>query len=274
MLPVSELKHLNNGECADIYELDDRTVLKLAKPGWDRDMLYQEYLNGMLIGNSSIPAPKVYDFVETETRFGYTMEKLNDVTLLDLMWKRPWSVIAYAKKLAAIHAQIHSVKAPQELPLLVDKYRDFICSKNSISDAQKRLLLQDLEQLSAEGDPRICHGDFHPINVLVDKDRYFVIDWILAAQGNPEADVAGTYLITSIYSLISGGKNFFKNFASVVGGRMIAKTYLKEYLSITNMDKQKILRWIPVRAATYIDVGLPERLDRIFQKILEAQYRW
>ena len=101
------------------------------------------------------------------------------------------------------------------------------------------------------------------------KHRCFVIDWILAAQGNPEADVAGTYLITSVYSLVGGGKNILKNLASAVGGKMIAKAYLKNYIAITNMDKQKILRWIPVRAATYIDVGLPERLDRIFQKILE-----
>jgi len=33
MLVISEMKHLNEGECADIYEVDARTVLKLGKPG-------------------------------------------------------------------------------------------------------------------------------------------------------------------------------------------------------------------------------------------------
>lgn len=273
MLVISEMKHLNEGECADIYEVDAHTVLKLGKPGWSRDMLYQEYLNGKLIGDSNIPAPKVYDFVEIEDRFGYTMDKLNDVTFLDLMWKYPWKVIAYAKKMAAIHAQIHSVKAPKELPVLSDKYRAFICSKKSIRDDKKRLILQELEWLNGENDCSICHGDFHPINILVGKDSYFVIDWVLAAQGNPEADVAGTYLIISVYGSNIKEKNFFKRLVSALGGKLIAKTYLKEYIAITNIDKQKILRWLPIRAATYIDVGLPMHLDQIFHKIIEKHYK-
>lgn len=269
MLVLSEMKHLNEGECADIYEVDAHTVLKLGKPRWGRDMLYQEYLNGKRIGDSNIPAPKVYDFVEIESRFGYTMDKLNDVTFLDLMRKYPWKVIPYAKKMAAIHVQIHSSQASGELPMLVDKYREFICSKKGIFDDKKRRILQELEQLSSESACCICHGDFHPINILVEEDRYFVIDWVLAALGNPEADVAGTYLITSVYGSNIGGKNIFKRLVSALGGKLIAKAYLKEYIALTNMDRQKVLRWIPIRAATYIDVGLPVHLDRIFQKILE-----
>ena len=76
LLNISEMKHLNNGECADIYEVDSHTVLKLGKPGWSKDMLYQEYLNGKLVGDIGIPAPKVYDFVEIDGRYGYTMDKL------------------------------------------------------------------------------------------------------------------------------------------------------------------------------------------------------
>ena len=124
MLPISEMNHLNNGECADIYEVDANTVLKLSKPGWSREMLYQEYLNGKLMGDIGIPAPKVYDFVEIDGRYGYTMDKLNDVTLVNLMWKNPWKLTAYAKKLAAIHAQMHSIEAPEKLPVLADLYSD------------------------------------------------------------------------------------------------------------------------------------------------------
>lgn len=273
MLTISEMKHLNSGECADIYEIDAHTVLKLGKPGWSRDMLYQEYLNGKLISDSGIPAPRVYDFVEIDSRFGYTMDKLNDVTFLDLIHKYPWKISAYAKKMADIHAQIHSAKAPKELLVLADKYREFIGSKTSIPDDIRQLLLQELEQLSAEGACCICHGDFHPINVLVEKDRYSVIDWVLATQGNPAADVAGTYLITSVYSSNVGGKNIFMRSVSALGGILFAKIYLKEYIAITNMNKQTILRWIPIRAATYIDVGLPAHLEQVFQRIIKKHYQ-
>ena len=271
-MTVSKLRHLNEGECADIYEIDSHTVLKLSKPGWSKDMLYQEYLNGKAIG-SSIPAPRVYDFIEIEGRFGYTMDRLNDLTLLDLMWKHPWRVLSYAKKMAAIHAQIHSAKAPKELPTLTDKYSDFIYSKEGLSDDKKRMIIKALNRLSQESEDCICHGDFHPINILVDNDKYFVIDWVLASRGAAEADVAGTYLITSIYSSHMRGKNIFKNIAAAVGGKLIAKVYLKEYISLTKMDKRRILRWIPVRAATYVDVGLPKELDKKFQSILDKHYK-
>ena len=273
MLPISEMNHLNNGECADIYEIDARTVLKLGKLGWSKDLLYQEYLNGKLISDSDIPTPKVYDFIEVQGRYGYTMDKLNDLTFLDLMWKYPWKVISYAKKMAAIHAHIHSVKPPKELPILVDKYREFISLKENIRDDIKKLIFQELEQLNANGECSICHGDFHPINILVDENRYFVIDWVLAAQGNPEADVAGTYLITRMYSSNVNEKNFFKKIVGALGGKLIANIYLKEYISITGSDKKSILRWIPIRAATYIDVGLPVHLEQAFKRIVENHYK-
>ena len=70
---LNALKKLGQGECAEIFELDDVTVLKLAREGWTREDLYEEYRSGKVIGDSVIPAPKVYDFVEQDGRFGFTM---------------------------------------------------------------------------------------------------------------------------------------------------------------------------------------------------------
>ena len=111
------------------------------------------------------------------------------------------------------------------------------------------------------------------MNVLADNSRYSVIDWVLAARGNAAADVAGTYLITREYSRHIEGGNFFKRFISAVGGAICARVYLKKYISITKMDKKTIFKWIPVKAATYVDVGLPIHLERIFQRIIEKQYK-
>lgn len=40
MLAISEMKYLNAGECADIHEIDDHTVLKLGKVGWEKENRY------------------------------------------------------------------------------------------------------------------------------------------------------------------------------------------------------------------------------------------
>jgi aminoglycoside phosphotransferase (APT) family kinase protein len=42
----------------------------------------------------------------------------------------------------------------------------------------------------------ICHGDFHPLNVMMDADgAYSVIDWSLARFAEPEYDIARTIIL-------------------------------------------------------------------------------
>src|SRR5262249_32610054 len=45
-----------------------------------------------------------------------------------------------------------------------------------------------------DGD-RLCHGDFHPANVLVGRNGPAVIDWTGATRGDPAADLARTRLL-------------------------------------------------------------------------------
>ncbi|HKA13138.1 MAG TPA: phosphotransferase [Candidatus Dormibacteraeota bacterium] len=41
----------------------------------------------------------------------------------------------------------------------------------------------------------VCHGDLHPFNVLVDRDRVTVIDWTASLIADPAYDVALTWLL-------------------------------------------------------------------------------
>jgi aminoglycoside phosphotransferase (APT) family kinase protein len=40
----------------------------------------------------------------------------------------------------------------------------------------------------------VCHGDFHPINIIVTEDRAVVIDWFDASRGDPAIDVVRTLI--------------------------------------------------------------------------------
>jgi len=50
-----------------------------------------------------------------------------------------------------------------------------------------------------DGD-RLCHGDFHPINVLGDLAQPLVIDWLDAARGAPAADACRSYLLLRLHA--------------------------------------------------------------------------
>ena len=42
---------------------------------------------------------------------------------------------------------------------------------------------------------RLCHGDFHPGNILVTKHGPIIIDWMTASKGTACGDVARTSVI-------------------------------------------------------------------------------
>lgn len=51
---------------------------------------------------------------------------------------------------------------------------------------------------SAPNDTRVvCHGDLHPFNLLVDGDRWTLIDWSTAVVADPHYDLAFTTLMLS-----------------------------------------------------------------------------
>ena len=50
---------------------------------------------------------------------------------------------------------------------------------------------------------------------------------------------------------------------------MLANAYLKKYLEVTGRKKEEVMRWIPVVAAKYVDVGLTEETNRRFLAIVD-----
>jgi aminoglycoside phosphotransferase (APT) family kinase protein len=67
-----------------------------------------------------------------------------------------------------------------------------------ISDADLPLHLLDFARQVLDGLPdgdRLCHGDYHPGNVLQAAGRIAVIDWGAATRGAPETDHARALLL-------------------------------------------------------------------------------
>ena len=65
-------------------------------------------------------------------------------------------------------------------------------SLDMIDDVKKYELLTRLESMPKH--VKLCHGEFTPDNIIINKDGTFVVDWLKAKQGNASADIAKTYL--------------------------------------------------------------------------------
>ena len=101
---------------------------------------------------------------------------------------------------------------------------------------------------------RVCHGDFHPANLLIDGNDAHIIDWIDASRGNPLADVARTSIILRGAIESKQIRNAFlkwlvKSFHSI---------YLDQYFRLRPGGKEEYLRWLPIVAAARMDEGIQE----------------
>ena len=50
-------------------------------------------------------------------------------------------------------------------------------------------------------DDKLCHGDFHPDNIIVAPDGLVVVDWANAVCGHPLADVARTAYDAAVWAI-------------------------------------------------------------------------
>lgn len=93
-------------------------------------------------------------------------------------------------------------------------------------------------------DNKLCHGDYQPLNIIGEADKYIVIDWNGACSGNPVLDVAWSYMTLNspiikhlLGKLIS---EIFVNFT---------KDYLSCYCIISGVKQEQILKCLPIVAA-------------------------
>ena len=63
---------------------------------------------------------------------------------------------------------------------------------------ERRDLLDGIADMP-DGD-RLCHGDFHPMNILGEASQPVIIDWLDARRGDPAADVCRSYLLMKFHA--------------------------------------------------------------------------
>ncbi|MEW6242374.1 MAG: phosphotransferase, partial [Chloroflexota bacterium] len=113
----------------------------------------------------------------------------------------------------------------------------------------KQKLLDTLAPLPTGN--KVCHGDFHPDNIIMTENDSVVLDWINATKGNPLADVARTSVLAlgSASTQTPGMKIFIKLFHAA---------YLKEYFRLSPDGREEYHQWLPIVAGARLSENIPE----------------
>ena len=195
---------------------------------------YNEAKKQQFAYDAGLPVPKVYGVRRIDDNtVSLDMEYIDGVPIANIEMDEDTILKAMAIAIG-LHCEIHRVDAAG-LPTYLKRISEKINGSQYLDNTQKIKLLSALSNQDNSVE-KLCHGDFHPQNILFDGQKYTIIDWVDAASGNPLTDVCRTYLIfieEEIYDF--------------------AEIYLDMYCKASNVDKSKILQWLPFLAAARLE---------------------
>ncbi|HSL42876.1 MAG TPA: aminoglycoside phosphotransferase family protein [Anaerolineales bacterium] len=242
------------GRTAEIFLWDDRHVLKLYRDWCPPDWVEYEARIARAIHAAGIPSPAAGEIVEVNGRRGLVYERLEGISMLQDMNARPWTLWKHARSLAELQVKVHQQSIPG-LPIYKERLGYDIRNAQHLSEDLQDKALALLDALP-EG-KSVCHGDYHPGNVLLTKNGPVVIDWMTACTGSPWTDAARTSLILSIGARAAGKQ---VNPMIRMAIRLYHRTYINQYCAHMSKGSNELQRWMPVIAAARLSENIiPER---------------
>jgi len=238
-----DLEVVGQGRTTKIYR-DGDTAIKLYENA-SPDAAYNEAEKQRFAHGAGLPAPAVFGVRELGGGLvALDMAYIDGKPLIKPRMDKNERTDAI-NVLVQLQCAVHNVKA-DGLPKLTDRMKRFIGGTPWLDGAHKDILLNMLARLD-DGRDSLCHGDIHPLNILNDGVKYWIIDWVDATAGCPLADACRTYLIFKYYISRSAG------------------IYLRAFCKRANVRHEGVLAWLPVVAAARLHENMDDR-ERIWLK--------
>lgn len=169
-------KPIARGRTAEGYAWEPEKIAKVYFPGFSAEDAVYEVKIAAAVQESGGACPRFYEQVEFEGRPGLIYERVNGVSMAELVFKGSWRAPSLARRMAKLHREMHQPVIQADLPNQREKYTWRIENSGILPAPLKTRLLEVYAKIPDES--RLCHGDFHPGNILSAGERDLAIDWI------------------------------------------------------------------------------------------------
>ena len=203
-----KLKNLvSKGVNASVYKEDGKAI-KVFNKDFPKSEVLNEALNTARVEETGLNIPKISEVSIIDGKWAISMDYIEGDTLAKLMNDNP------------------------------DKMDEYL-------DGKKYDLLTRLDGMPKH--VKLCHGDFNPNNIIVSNGKYYILDWVHAAQGNASADVARTYLLFAL------------------DDKDVAEKYMDIFCKKSNTEKKYVQQWLPIVAAAQLTKQRPREKEMLEQ---------
>ena len=214
------------GRRANVY-LEGNYAIKVYEPSYPTYAIYDEIkMSQYLCRITDLPIPLMFPGDRPNE---IKMDYLEGETLETKMRRRGEESF---EEFVPTQLSINSY-TNLDLPSLHDRYARILTDTSKIDAKTKGKLLTLLS--SIERKTNLCHMDYHVMNVMVVKEKYYIIDWVNCGIGNPIFDVARTYLLLDYQS------------------NKVSQSYLLKYCKLSKIKKEEVLRVLPLLAALRLE---------------------
>jgi Ser/Thr protein kinase RdoA (MazF antagonist) len=239
---------LGSGKEAEVYEHGE-LALKLYKATASKSSAFREAAILAVVESFALPAPKVSEVGQFGERWGFIMTRASGPSFADTIASQPALIPAYLGEMVRLHRQVHD-QPGTKLPGLKARLSSNIRQVTRLGALCQKRLLAGLEALP-DGE-RLCHGDFHPWNIIGSPGQTVVVDWLDACRGSPAADICRTYVLIRH------------------AAPEIAAAYVEAYVRAGDCRTGDIFAWLPFVAAARLAEGVPSEEDELVRVVVDA----
>lgn len=257
-------RRIAEGRQAEILLRGDGRIIKLYRRASGQREAEVEQAAMTAAKAAGGPAPGAYGIEQVDGRPALIMERIEGIDLLTRLGTKPWTIFGAASMMGRAHAALHAIAGPPELRPAKEALREAIETSDRVPATVRTRALAALDGLP-QGD-RLCHGDFHPGNIMLTSGGPVVIDWPNALRGDPAADIARTRLMIEMGELPPGAPALLRALDRV-GRKVLLWRYPAAYRRLRPIDEAAVRSWhLPV-AAHRLTEGIEEERENLLRLV-------
>lgn len=256
---------------ADVHAIDEHTVLRVARIANGKTSSTERIIEPVLESHG-IPAPRIREFLTIDGKLAEVMDRIHGTSMLEDMLTDPATAMTDLHTFIHLFSQVLSIHEDDipdgsKLSNITDTMHALASSDNELPANIKEFATHTLNELP-RGDA-LCHGDFHPGNILMQDGQPYIIDWSSAHLGNPVSDIAHTYLLLT-YAPKIPGQGEEERAQITEAGRQMADLYLKLMHEVIEFSDEEFRGWLIIMSWYRFAYGLSTEHEERLQFLSDA----